>query len=180
MTEPWLVVIDMQEVFADPSSEWATPDFATIVPAVRRLVQHFDERVVFTRFVAAARPEGAWRAYYERFPWALQPPNAPVYRLALDPGQRLVLDATTFGKWGPALEEVTGHASSLVLAGVSTDCCVLSTALAAADAGVAVEVAADACAAASAADHQRSLDAMQLYEPLITITSVDEVLSRDQ
>ncbi len=64
-----------------------------------------------------------------------------------------------------------------MLSGVSTDCCVLSTALAAADAGVAVQVVADACAGVSPADHQRALDAMALYAPLIELTTVDEVLA---
>jgi nicotinamidase-related amidase len=64
----------------------------------------------------------------------------------------------------------------MVLTGVSTDCCVISTALAAADAGVAVRVVSDACAGISENDHQRALDAMALYAPLIEITSVDAVL----
>lgn len=64
-----------------------------------------------------------------------------------------------------------------MLAGVSTDCCVLSTALAAADAGVRVRVVADACAGATDADHERALLAMALYAPLITLTTVDAVLS---
>ena len=50
----------------------------------------------------------------------------------------------------------------MVLAGVSTDCCVLSTALAAADAGVRVRVVADACAGVSEAGHERALAAMAL------------------
>ena len=33
-----LVVIDMQRVFADVDSPWATPDFAAIVPTVAGLV----------------------------------------------------------------------------------------------------------------------------------------------
>ena len=174
----WLVVIDMQHVFADPSSAWAAPGFDGIRPGVGRLVRHFDERVVFTRFVAPAHLDGAWRDYYERFPWARQPPDAPIYELALDPGDHHVLDATTFGKWGVALAEATDHATSLVLAGVSTDCCVLSTALAAADAGIAVHIAADACAGASPEDHRRALAAMALYAPLITISTVDALTAR--
>ena len=174
----WLVVIDMQDVFADPASEWAAPGFDGIRPGVQRLVQHFDGRAVFTRFVAPSDPDGAWRDYYVRFPWALQPPDASIYRLAVDPGDHRVLDATTFGKWGTALAEATDHATSLVLAGVSTDCCVLSTALAAADAGISVTVAGDACAGASPEDHQRALDAMALYAPLITVTTVDAVISQ--
>jgi len=64
------------------------------------------------------------------------------------------LDATTFGKWGPELAAAVG-AGPLVLAGVSTDCCVLSTALAAADAGMAVQVVADACAGVTDESHER-------------------------
>ncbi|HWT33381.1 MAG TPA: isochorismatase family protein, partial [Microbacterium sp.] len=59
---------------------------------------------------------------------------------------------------------------------VSTDCCVLSTALGAADAGVRIRVAADACAGLSDADHQRALDAMALYAPLIEISDSTEIL----
>lgn len=179
-TGAYLVVIDMQEVFADPASEWSAPRFDSIVPGVRRLVRHFGERVVFTRFVSPAEPTGAWRDYYERWPWALQRPDSRLYRLvpSLPVHGRQILDATTFGKWGPQLAALTGAAPSLVLAGVSTDCCVLSTALAAADAGIAVTVAADACAGASDADHQRALDAMALYAPLIDISSVVEIVAR--
>jgi len=54
---------------------------------------------------------------------------------------------------------------------------VLSTAIAAADAGVRVSVVQDACAGLSTADHQRALDAMALYGPLIEITTADAVLS---
>jgi hypothetical protein len=39
-----------------------------------------------------------------------------------------------------------------------------------------VRIAADACAGLSEQDHQRALDTMALYGPLIEITSVDEVL----
>ena len=71
---------------------------------------------------------------------------------------------------------ILGPDATMVLTGVSTDCCVISTALAAADAGVAVRVVSDACAGISDNDHQRALDAMALYGPLIEITSVDAVL----
>jgi nicotinamidase-related amidase len=63
-----------------------------------------------------------------------------------------------------------------VVCGVSTDCCVLSTALAAADAGVFVQIGAAACAGVSRADHERALDTMRLYAPLITVTSTEDVL----
>ena len=83
------------------------------------------------------------------------------------------VDRTTFGKWDAETDRALGHPGEIVLAGVTTDCCVLSTALAAADAGVHVIVAADACAGLTEADHQRALDAMALYSPLIDIAEAD-------
>lgn len=178
-TGPLLAVIDMQTVFADPASPWAAPGFASALPGVRSLLDAFGRRAVLTRFVAPRQPKGAWVEYYRQWPFALQPVTAPLWDLVpeLDVDGRDVLDSPAFGKWDDRLAARVGDAGSLVLAGVSTDCCVLSTALAAADAGVAVRVCADACAGASDADHRRALDAMALYQPLVTVTTVAEVLA---
>jgi nicotinamidase-related amidase len=75
------------------------------------------------------------------------------------------------------LAEATEGGTELVLTGVSTDCCVLSTALAAADAGAHVRVVADACAGLSEADHQRALATMALYRPFLEIVTVADVLA---
>ncbi len=169
-----LVVVDMQRVFAEADSPWATPGFAAIVPTVGKLVAGFGDAVTFTRFVAPDVPSGAWQAYYAQWPFALQPADAPAWDVvpALLPAGPTV-DAPTFSKWGAALAERVGG-STMVLCGVSTDCCVLSTAVAAADAGVAVRVVADACAGVSAASHRATLDVLALYAPLVeVVTSAD-------
>jgi nicotinamidase-related amidase len=175
-----LVVVDMQHVFADPASAWATPGYADASAGIRRLLPAFRGRTVFTRFVAPERPAGSWAPYYRAWPDQLRPADDPIWDLTpeLDAEGAPVVSATTFGKWGPDLAAATGDAEHLVVTGVSTDCCVLSTALAAADAGRFVTVPADACAGLSAVDHRRALDAMALYAPLITISDVAAVLSR--
>jgi nicotinamidase-related amidase len=172
-----LVVVDMQDVFGDPASAWFTPRFAEVVPRIGALVEAFAPRVTFTRFVAPASPSGAWRAYYEQFPFALQPPDAPLYRLvdAFAAHRGATLDRPTFGKWGPELAARVGD-DDLVLTGVSTDCCVISTALPAADAGVRVQVVADACAGASDTSHQQALAVMGLYAPLIEVVDSSTLL----
>ena len=174
----WLAVIDMQRVFGEPGSPWFTPRFAEITGAIRQLAGAFAPRVTFTRFIAPAEPQGAWREYYGQWPFALVPPTDRIYELAdefaADPGP--TVDATTFGKWGSELAARTGPGGHLVLAGVSTDCCVLSTALAAADAGITVTVAADACAGVNDRTHAQALDIMRLYAPLVQVTSVAEIL----
>jgi nicotinamidase-related amidase len=183
MTEPalapaWLAVIDMQRVFGSPGSEWFTPRFAEIVGGIGKLAEAFGPRVTFTRFVAPAVPAGAWRRYYEQWPFALQPPDSAIYQLAdaFAGKAGATLDATTFGKWGPELAARVGEGGRLVLAGVSTDCCVLSTAVAAADAGVQLQVVGDACAGVNDTSHAQALDIMALYGPLVEVVTLADVL----
>ena len=179
MSEPWLVVVDMQEVFADPGGPWHVPRFAEAIEPIERLVAAHEPRVTFTRFVAPARPAGAWAAYYERFAFALQPPDADLYRVVPQFARHAragTLDTTTLSKWGPELAGTVG--GEMVLTGVATDSCVIGTALAAADAGVHVRVAADACAGADDAAHEHALGVMRIWAPLIDVTTSAAILSR--
>ncbi|MFJ3319775.1 cysteine hydrolase family protein [Curtobacterium sp. NPDC086286] len=172
--DAWLVVVDMQEVFTG-ESPWATGRFDHAAAGIERLLPRFTGRTVFTRFVAPEHPRGAWVPYYRDWSFALVPDTDPLWDLtepfatAAADRRDAVVTETTFGKWGTRLQAVTGDHPHLVLVGVSTDCCVLSTALAAADAGATVTVVADACAGASDEDHERALAAMRLYAPLITV-----------
>jgi nicotinamidase-related amidase len=176
MPPGWLVVVDLQRVFGDEDCPWTTPRFEEVRPRIRRLVAGFGDRVVFTRFVAPAEPVGAWQEYYEQYRFALQPPDHPLFEIVEDTGSAKILDATTFGKWGPDLAEIVGD-GPLTVAGVATDCCVLSTVLPAADAGVPVRVVTDACAGSCDEDHDRALRVMSLYAPLVELRTTDEVLA---
>ena len=179
MTPPWLAVIDMQRIFALPESAWAAPRFAEILEPVDRLVAAAGDRVTFTRFLAAAEPTGAWVDYYRQWPFALQPADAPLYQLVEEVGgaRTPTLDATTFGKWTPALADLVRPAGTLVLAGVSTDCCVLSTALAAVDAGVRVRVVADACAGVDDLSQRAALHTLSLFAPMVEVVTTDEAVA---
>ena len=176
---PWLVAIDLQRVFGDPSSAWCAPRYAAAAAHVARLVPAFGDHTVFTRFVAPTGPAGAWVPYYEEFPWALQPADSTLYELTdeVAPLAHRTVVATTFGKWTADLRAVVGEHPSLVVAGVATDCCVVSTVLAAADAGAAVTVVTDACAGSTDDNHQKALDLMSLYAPLVRMATTDEVLA---
>jgi nicotinamidase-related amidase len=175
--EPWLVVIDVQRIFGEPPSPWAAPRFAEVLPVIEGLVDRYAGRVVFTRFeppVPPAVPDGSWVDYYEQWPFALAPATRSSYDLVLEAGDAPVVSRPTMGKYGDALLAATGGSRNLVLCGVSTDCCVLSTALAAADDGAWVRVVRDGCAAASDEDHERSLAAMAFYAPQIVVIGSDE------
>lgn len=170
----WLVVIDAQAIFADPAtSQWGSPMWADTVPRIRRAVEEYGDRVVFTRFVADPEPQGSWAVYYESWPFAQVPETDPLYAVVPELSGFVtsgapVVTAPTFGKWS-TLAEIVRPTASLTLAGVSTDCCVLSTALAAADAGATIQIAAELCAGSTPENHARALAAMELYGPQITI-----------
>jgi nicotinamidase-related amidase len=174
-----LVVIDMQNVFADRDSGWFTRRMDDTLAPIDRLVAAFGPRTTFTRFIAPEKPSGAWRDYYEEWPFALQPPDAALYSLidhySSHAGQ--TLDATTFGKWGAELAARTDGADTLVVAGVSTECCVLSTVVAAADAGLRVVVAADACAGADDTSHAQALAVMKAFTPLVEVSPSELILA---
>lgn len=177
--DAWLVVIDPQRIFAAPDSPWGSPMFGDILDPVRRLAADAGERTVVTRWVAPDPAHGSWAAYLEAWPFADVPPDDRLFDV-VDELQGLtstIVTAPTFGKWGPALAEVTGPTPHLVLAGVSTDCCVISTALAAADAGATVTIVSDACAGSTPENHQSALDVMALFPPQITIATAAEVLA---
>ena len=76
------------------------------------------------------------------------------------------LFATVDGRW---------ESPRLVLTGVSTDCCVISTALSAADAGATLTVVTDACAGSTPENHRKALDVLSLYPPQITLTAAADV-----
>lgn len=178
-SRPWLVAIDLQPIFGEPASPWAAPEFERAAAGTARLVPAFADRVVFTRYVAPAEPAGAWRDYFEAWPFALLPDTDPLYALDARFGSPARVETrATFGKWDAGLAAAIDQADEIVLTGVSTDCCVLSTALAAADAGVRVTVVADACAAPSDADQERALATMSMYAPLIEISTLARVLDR--
>jgi nicotinamidase-related amidase len=174
VSTPWLVVVDPQRIFADPSSDWASPFFPEAFVRVRELAARVGpERTLVTRWLPTADRTTAWGEYFHTWPFADVPADDPLYALvdgARGLSSRPTVDEPTFGKWGPQLESVVGRRAEIWLTGVSTDCCVITTALAAADAGVRVRVARDACAASTEADGQAALHVMGLFPPQIEVT----------
>lgn len=176
---PWLVVIDPQAIFAAPDSAWGSPFFADAMPRIRALAESFGDRVLVTRWMPTADRSTSWGDYFAAWPFADQPPSDPLFDLvpeAVGLSPHPSIDVPTFGKWN-AVEGVIGRGAHVVLAGVATDCCVISTALAAADAGAHISIVADACAGSTAENHAAALQVMGLYPPQITVTDTESVLA---
>ncbi|MEW2492348.1 cysteine hydrolase family protein [Streptomyces nodosus] len=172
---PWLVVIDMQVAFADPGSAWAVPRYSEIEPVVKRLCDGFEGRVVVTRFVPDPAEPGQWARYYARWPTMRAPADDPLWDVTFPvPDSTPVVSLPTFGKWGGELDRITDGAP-LVMCGVATDCCVLATVLAAADAGREVTVVADACAGVGDDYHEETLHVLGLLSPMVEVRMAGEL-----
>lgn len=177
---PWLVVIDPQAIFASTDSAWGAPFFADAFTNISRLAAAAGDRVLVTRWLPTADRDTSWGEYFEAWPFADQPATDPLFELvpeARSLSSHPTLDLPTFGKWGDELEARIGRGTPVVLAGVSTDCCVISTALAGADAGGRITIASDACAGSSAENHAAALTVMGLYPPQITVADTEACLA---
>jgi nicotinamidase-related amidase len=181
VTDPWLVVIDPQRIFAETGSDWASPMWPDAAANILLLAAAHPGRIVITRWVAptAAQRHGSWASYMEAWPFADKSPDDPAFDL-VDAVAHLdahLVSEPTFGKWRRQLTTLLGPDPHVVLAGVSTDCCVISTALPAADAGATITIATDACAGSTPENHEAALAVLGLYPPQITLATTEEILA---
>lgn len=173
-----LVAIDMQHIFGDPESQWFTPEYAAAEAQISRLAEAFRGEVIWTRFVRDPQESGSWSDYYARWNECREPEDSPVWDLTMPvaDGDDIV-SLPTFSKWSPEMAELTRDRPRLVVCGVATDCCVLSTVLGAVDAGKHVTLVTDACAGVTDLAHTQAIDLMGLLSPMVTCVSTDELLS---
>lgn len=179
----WLVVIDRQRVFCESDwSTWACADhtYDATTESFQRLARAFGDHVIYTRYIAPIKPEHAWVDYFKDWPQFLVANDDPMYDFTPETAELAqghpVISCDTFGKWGDELRAALQGSNAITLCGVATDCCVLTTALAAADSGIAVRVAADACAGSTPENHELALNTMRLFSPLITVSDTDSIL----
>lgn len=178
------LVVDMQELFRS-HSEWGTPALTRIIPAIERLAKARPAQAYFSRFIPArnaGEAEGAWHRYYRRW--------SSVTLDALDPGMvdivpelrplatRLV-DKTGYSAMGnPAFRQAALAAGCLIVSGVETDVCVLSTVMEAMEAGVRIILPTDALASSSDVCHDRALGILHdRFDDQIELGTVDQILA---
>lgn len=129
-----------------------SPLWADVEPRVVALAEAFGRERTVDRLVADPGLGGSWGSYYDEWGFALVLDDDPLYAVvpALRSAAGHGVTAGTFGKWNADLRRIVGAQPRMALAGVSTDCCVIATALPDADAGASVRVMAAACAGSTA------------------------------
>lgn len=177
-TADWLFVIDVQPAFSDPASPWYCAALGTAKKNIARLLPRYEGRVLFSRFVPPPEVFGAWHDYYARWGFALEPGAEPLWPVDPEWAHYPSMQSHTFSKWVPAAQQILPPDATIALCGVSTDCCVMATALAAIDDGRRVRLIADACAAGSPEIHGSALWLMGLRAPLLTLTDTKTELAR--
>lgn len=159
--------IDMQRLFSEPT-DWHTPAMAHVTPPIVRISAHAPERAIFTRFWAPQHlqdAKGQWQTYYQRWQGVLAHRNdddlyglIPELRPFVPPGQ--TLDKFGFSAFdAPELDPMLDRlgAKTLIVTGVETDVCVLSTLFAAIDRGHRIVLVDDAVASSDLASHAATL-----------------------
>jgi nicotinamidase-related amidase len=171
-----LVVVDMQRAFRQ-AGEWHIPRYDEAARTIALLTASGLEPIV-TRFIPDPAEIGSWSSYYDRWQSMRLDPTDPIWNIELPEVQAHgSIDLPTFSKWGTALADRIPVGDDMVLTGVATDCCILATALGAADAGRYVTVVEDACAGQSDAAHDQALSLLGLLSPMINVVKSDSLVS---
>lgn len=180
------LVVDMQEMFRS-HPDWGTEVLTRVIPPIRRLLEARPDNAYFSRFIPPQRADhasGTWQRYYRR--WAsvtldnLAPGQVAIVR-ELRPWAKRVADKVGYSAMAnPVLRQAAiSHSDHcMILSGVETDVCVLSTVMEGVDAGLRVILATDALTSSSTACHERALAILHdRFDEQVELATVDQILA---
>ena len=125
-----LLVIDMQNVYL-PDQPWACETVAHTKANILKLLEKNPEnQTIFTRYIAAEHPVGTWKTYNElnrkinEDPWM----NELMDGIKEAAEAYHIYDKSTYSSFQvPAIRQAARKADRIILTGVVSECCVLST-----------------------------------------------------
>lgn len=180
------LVVDMQELFRS-HVDWGSDSLSTIIAPIQRLLRARPDSAYFSRFIPPAQSgdaPGAWRRYYRRWNRVtldnMDPALVEVVAELQPWAQRLVdkigYSALANTAFRQAVVAAPDHC--LILTGVETDVCVLSTLMEAMDLGLRVIVASDAVTSSVVQCHDLALQILdQRFDEQVEIATVDEIIA---
>jgi nicotinamidase-related amidase len=180
------LVVDMQELFRS-HPDWGTASLTQIVPPIQRLLKAKPDNAYFSRFIPPQQMDhatGAWRRYYQRWHRVTLDRMDPALVNVIEelrPWERGIVDKTGYSALGnPGFRRTASESGDrcLILSGVETDVCVLSTAMEAMDLGLRVILALDAITSSSARCHELALQIIhERFDEQVELATVDDILN---
>ena len=172
-----LLVIDMQNVYL-PGQEWTCPSMERASHAIRKLLDTCQfEKVIFTKFAAPEKPQGAWKAYNE----VNQAVNEDAWlnditeemKPYLEKGK--VCEKSVYSSMKiPEVAQAVKEAGHIVLTGVVAECCVLATMMEAIDLGCSVIYLTDAISGQSEENEAKVRALAESFAPVHTIVETTD------
>ena len=166
-----LLVIDMQNVYTK-GQEWACKGIEHASASILRLLNsQKTKQVIFTQYLATEHPDGVWKEYNKvnaavnSDPWLneMMPEFLPWVKTYP------VFTKSVYSSFAiPEVVKAAKKARHLVISGVVAECCVLSTALSAIDAGCIVIYLTDAVAGLNATSQKEAENILSYLSPLHT------------
>lgn len=179
-----LLFIDFQLVFTPNGplgpNGWPVPKFNDALHNALLVYEKLKSecQTISTRYIPPNPISGEWIEYFNQFPKIPKNDNSPCYDLAKNVPRDYVISVPKFGKWPSVVKsQHIKMPTEVYITGVSTDCCVLSTALAAVDSGVKVYIVTDACASSSDTNQNNALNVLKGYAPNIELVTCNEILN---
>lgn len=176
-----LLVIDMQNVYL-PGQPWAceTAD-RTRSQILKLLENHPKDRTIFTRYIAAEHPVGTWKTYNE----LNRKINEDFWMNELMDGIREaaadypVYDKSTYSSFQvDAIRQAAKKADRIILTGVVSECCVLSTFFEGIDLGCKMIWITDAISGLNPVLEEETMHILQGLSPLhVEFLSTEEYLT---
>lgn len=180
-----LLVIDMQNAYTE-EGPWTCPNIGRAAERITALIESGRfEQIIFTRFDAPKEPVGTWADYNE----INREVNEDAYMNEMIPSMQAYAEkyplyskstysSMTVPEIRKAAEDCTARGNSVVLTGVVSECCVLSTAFEAIDMGCPVIYVSDACAGSNDETEEATVEILAGLDYVqTTILTTEEYLA---
>jgi len=179
-----LLVIDVQNVYLT-GQKWACVSIDAAQSNIRKLCAARNPgRIVFTRYIPFARPQGVWKEYnrinaeVNGNAW-LNELTDEMKAVASDCNAPIV-DKSWYSAWkSEDVRNLLKDVDTVVITGVVADCCVLSTVFDLIDAGKYIVYLRDAVSGVSKETEEATVTVLKGLEYVhLSITTTEEYLSR--
>ena len=173
--------VDFQKIFE--KGDWKVPEIKNTLTRAKiardtvakiRNITTIATRYLPPHGVCLRNKDDAWFKYFKMYPNVPNDPDHEMYQHIENISCDLSWESSGFSKWNHSSTYTSPF--NVFITGVSTECCVLSTALSAIDAGATVYIISDACAAGSKNDHNLGLNILSRFAPNVQIIKTNDII----